>query len=71
MVTVEITPVEDMEPIGKGSVPIRIEVAAAPDEDSMDVYSEVETRGAADLRGGHRDGVRGGRPDRAPSRGHG
>jgi hypothetical protein len=34
-----------MAPIVKGSVPIRIEVAVAPDEDSVDVYSEVDTRG--------------------------
>jgi len=45
MATVEITPVGDMAPIVKGSVPIRIEVAVAPDEDSVDVYSEVDTRG--------------------------
>ena len=74
-------PCQGLEPIGKGSVPIRIEVADAPDEDSTDFYSDVETRGvvkvgrqgrgqdgAADLRGGHRDGVRGRRPDRAASR---
>ena len=45
MATVEITPVEGLVPIVKGSVPIRIEVADAPDEDSTDVYSDVETRG--------------------------
>ncbi len=45
MATVEITDVEGVAPIVKGSVPIRIEVAGAPDEDSADFYSDVETRG--------------------------
>jgi Trypsin-co-occurring domain 1 len=45
MATVEITPVEGMVPIVKGAVPIRIEVADAPDEDSADFYSDDGTRG--------------------------
>jgi Trypsin-co-occurring domain 1 len=45
MVIVEIAPVEDVAPVAKGSVPIRIEVAEAPDGDSTDFYAEVETRG--------------------------
>ena len=43
MATVEITPVEGVAPIVRGLVPIRIEVADAPD--STDFYSDVETRG--------------------------
>jgi hypothetical protein len=45
MATVEIIPVEGVAPIGKGVVPIRIEIANALDEDSTDFYSDVETRG--------------------------
>jgi hypothetical protein len=43
MATVEITLVEGVAPIVRGLVPIRIEVADAPD--STDFYSDVETRG--------------------------
>jgi hypothetical protein len=45
MATVEITPVEGAAPVVKALVPIRIEVADPPDEDSTDFYSDVETRG--------------------------
>lgn len=45
MATVEITPVEDAVPIVKGPVPIRIEVADVPNDDSTDFYAGVPTRG--------------------------
>lgn len=45
MAIVEITPVEGVTDVAKGSVPIRIEVADVPDEDPTDFYSDDDTRG--------------------------